>query len=117
MKEEPVKIQTLKLRGELTIEDMLKIKGLVAEYLKAGLVHVVLNLENVSHVHLAGLTVLVERAQRLRDYSGDLKLVGLSPYLKHIFDLAGASRHFDFCANEEDAIKRFNLPPSKGTTK
>jgi anti-sigma B factor antagonist len=105
--EQPIRIQVLRLRGELNLEDMLKIKTLVAEYLKAGLVHVVLNLENVSHVHLAGLPVLSERAQRLREYGGDLKLVGLSPYLKHIFDLAGASPSFDFCRSEEDASVRF----------
>jgi anti-sigma B factor antagonist len=105
--EQPIRIQVLRLRGELNLEDMLKIKTLVAEYLKAGLVHVVINLENVSHVHLAGLPVLSERAQRLREYGGDLKLVGLSPYLRHIFDLAGVSPQFDFCKNEEDATVRF----------
>ncbi len=102
-----IRIQVLRLRGELNLEDALKIKNLVGEYLKAGLVHVVLNLENVSHVHLAGLPVLGERAQRLREYGGDLKLVGLSPYLRHIFDLAGASPLFDFCRTEEEASNRF----------
>ena len=105
--EQPIRIQVLRLRGELNLEDMLKIKTLVAEYLKAGLVHVVINLENVSHVHLAGLPVLSERAQRLREYGGDLKLVGLSPYLRHIFDLAGATPQFDLCKNEEEASNRF----------
>ena len=106
--EQPIRIQVLRLRGELNLEDMLKIKTLVAEYLKAGLVHVVINLENVSHVHLAGLPVLSERAQRLREYGGDLKLVGLSPYLRHIFDLAGATSQFDLCKNEEEASNRFS---------
>lgn len=106
--EQPIRIQVLRLRGELNLEDMLKIKTLVAEYLKAGLVHVVINLENVSHVHLAGLPVLSERAQRLREYGGDLKLVGLSPYLRHIFDLSGASPVFDFCKSEEEATQRFS---------
>jgi anti-sigma B factor antagonist len=105
--EQPIRIQVLRLRGELNLEDMLKIKTLVAEYLKAGLVHVVLNLENVSHVHLAGLPVLGERAQRLREYGGDLKLVGVSPYLRHVFDLAGVSPQFDFCRSEEVASNRF----------
>jgi len=106
--EQAIRIQVLRLRGELNLEDMLKIKTLVAEYLKAGLVHVVLNLENVSHVHLAGLPVLSERAQRLREYGGDLKLVGMSAYLRHIFDLAGATPQFDLCGSEEEAADRFS---------
>ena len=46
--------------------------------------------------------------QVLREYGGDLKLVGLSPYLRHIFDLAGASPQFDFCRTEEEASDRFS---------
>jgi anti-sigma B factor antagonist len=106
--EQPIRIQVLRLRGELTLEDSLKIKNLLAEYLKAGLVHVVLNLENVSHVHLSGLPVFVERAKRLREYGGDLKLVGLSQYLTHILELAGCSRDFDLCRSEEEASHRFS---------
>ncbi len=106
--EQPIRIQVLRLRGELTLEDALKIKNLIAEYLKGGLVHVVLNLENVSHIHLSGLPVFIERARRLREYGGDLKLVGLSAYLNHILELAGATRDFDFCRSEEEATIRFS---------
>lgn len=105
--EQAIRIQVLRLRGELNLEDALKIKALLGEYLKAGSVHVILNLENVSHIHLAGLPVLGERAQRLKAYGGDLKLVGASPYLRHIFDLAGASQQFEFCRSEEEAGARF----------
>jgi anti-anti-sigma factor len=106
--EQPIRIQILRLRGELNLEDVLKIKHLLAEYLKGGLVHVILNLENVSHIHLSGLPVLVERAGRMREYGGDLKLVGMSSYLQHIMDLAGVSKHFDLCPNEEAASARFS---------
>ena len=68
----------------------------------------VLNLENVSHIHLSGLPVFVERARRLREYGGDLKLVGLSTYLMHILELAGSARDFDFCRSEEEASARFS---------
>lgn len=106
--EQPIRIQVLRLRGELTLEDSLKIKTLIGEYLKGGLVHVILNLENVSHIHLSGLPVFVERARRLREYGGDMKLVGLSAYLNHILELAGVSKDFDFCRNEEEASVRFS---------
>ncbi len=106
--EQSIRIQVLRLRGELNLEDALKIKNLLAEYVKGGLVHVVLNLENVSHIHLSALPVFVERTRRLREYGGDLKLVGLTSYLRHILDLAGLSREFDFCVSEEEATLRFS---------
>ena len=106
--EQPIRIQILRLRGEMNLEDILKVKHLLSEYLKGGLVHVILNLENVSHIHLSGLPVLVERAGRMREYGGDLKLAGLSSYMQHIFELAGVSRSFDICSDEEVASSRFS---------
>lgn len=107
MTDTPIRIQVLRLRGEITLEDAAKLKNLIAEYLKAGNVHVVLSLKAVTHVHLSGMPILVERARRLREYGGDLKLVGVSTYLRHILELAGCNKEFDFCATEEEAQERF----------
>lgn len=100
-------MQILALNGEITLEDCLKIKNLLKEYIMAGRVRVALDLSKVTHIHLAGLPALVERAQRLREYDGGLKLVGLSTYLRHIFQLAGALDQFDVCANVDEAQKHF----------
>lgn len=104
----PIRIQVLRLRGELTVQDTLKIKALIGEYLKEGFAHVILNLECVHHVQLAGIAILAERAQLMRACGGDLKLVGLSKYLTHMWDLAGYSHRFDFCGTEEEATSRFS---------
>lgn len=104
---EPMRLQVLKLRGELNLEDMLKIKQLCEEYLRAGLVFVILDLEGVGHIHLAGLPQLVQTARKLREYGGDLKLAAVSPYLRHIIQLAGAALDLDQTEDMETAIKRF----------
>ena len=100
-------IQIIKLRGELNLEDILKVRNLINEYMKSGAIHIIVELTEATHVHLSGIPVLVERADRLREYGGDLKLVGLSQYLRHIIDLSGASSRFDFCATEEEAVSKF----------
>jgi anti-sigma B factor antagonist len=102
-----IRMQILRLRGELTSDDAHRINNLLSEYVKASLVHVILNLENVTHMQAAGLPVLQRRAKALRDCGGDLKLVGLSPYLKHLVDLAGYYSQFDVCDSEEEAGCRF----------
>lgn len=111
--DEPVRVQVLRLRGELTLEDCLKIKKLIDEYLKAGLVHVALVMKDVSHIHLSGLPVLSERARRLREYGGDLKLAGLSTYLMHILELAGAKNNFDCLQTELEALEKFQNAPAR----
>lgn len=105
--EAPIRIQVLRMRGELTLEDLAKVRALLTEYLRAGLVHVLLNFERVDHVHLGGMPVLGERCQRLREYGGDLKICGASPYLRHVFELSGLGKAFEFCVDEEEAAKRF----------
>ena len=62
---EEIKVQVLQLRGELNIEDVGKICNLLSDYLRAGLVHVVIDLDRVTHIHLAALPMLVNRADRL----------------------------------------------------
>lgn len=105
--ETALRVQILRLRGELSLEDTLRVKHLVGEYLHAGLIHVVLDLTKVTHVHLAGLPVLGERAQKLRQYGGDLKLVGASPYTRHLFDLAGVASNFEWYVDADQAYQRF----------
>jgi anti-sigma B factor antagonist len=105
--ESGIRMQILRLRGELTSDDAHRINNLLSEYVKASLVHVILNLENVSHMQPGALPILQRRARSLRECGGDLKLVGLSPYLKHLVDLAGYYSQFDVCDNEEEAGCRF----------
>lgn len=101
-------MQVLRLRGELNLEDVRKIESLLGTYLQGGLVHVVLNLENVTHVSLEAIPLLARRTRVLRDCGGDVKLVGLSSYLQHMWDLAGYSNQFNFCSSEEEAGLRFS---------
>ena len=97
----------LNLRGELNLEDILKIKHLISEYMKGGLFNIILNMERVSHIHLSGLVVLVERAERLQQYKGDLKIVGMSNYMKHIVELTGVSKRLNCYPSQELAEKAF----------
>jgi anti-anti-sigma factor len=101
------RIQVLRLRGELNLEDLLKVRNMIDEYLRAGLVNIVLDLANVSHIHLAGVPVLVAKAHQLRDYKGDLKLCNASSYIRHILGLAGAGEEFALKESQEAAVKAF----------
>lgn len=107
MMQTEIRVQILRLRGEMTLGDVDKVQALVSSYIKAGRVHVLLNLENVPHFQEVVLPPLGGLARRLREYGGDLKLVGVSPYLQQLFDLAGCGRAFDFCPDEDLAAQHF----------
>lgn len=103
----PMRIQILRLRGELGLEQIGSVSGMLGAYLKAGLVNVLLDLTHVDHIEQAVLPALNVRAVRLREYGGDLKLVGASPYIRNLLDLAGVSKSFDWCTSEDEAAQRF----------
>jgi len=68
---------------------------------------VVLNFKAVSHVSLGGIAKLAQRNRRFRSLSGEIKLVGLTPYVANLFTLVGALSQFDASFSEEEAIARF----------
>ena len=62
---------------------------------------VVLNFRQVKHVSLNAISMLVERNLRFRALGGELKLVGLIPYVGNLFKLVGAFSQFDVVGDEE----------------
>jgi anti-anti-sigma factor len=101
------RVQVLRLRGELNLEDQMKIRDLLEEFLRAGVVNVVLDLEQVTHLHMTGLPVLVRKARQLRDYKGDLKLAGASEYITHLLQLAGMGNEFGSHPDADAAVQAF----------
>ena len=69
---------------------------------------VVLNLKSVDHINYLSIGVLLERLKLLRNLNGDLKLAGMSPFLRDIFKVVGMDRFFEDYTSLEDAIESFD---------
>ena len=106
--------KVFQIKGEIDLEDSLQLSTLISEELKKGITKIVLDLSKVDHLHVQGIPFLAERAYRLREYGGDMKLVGASEYLKNVIILTEFQQAFDYCKSEGDAIKKFeNEIPSR----
>lgn len=103
-----VNVHVLRLAGEITLHDVMNLKTMLAEYMKAGRPCVALDFTRVTHLHLSAVPVLVERAQRLREYGGDLKIFAMSSYLNRIADLAGLKPAILTYATENDVLHAFS---------
>ena len=101
------RVETVLLEGELSEQE------LVAEELTRragrGARLLVLDFSEVPHLNYRGVRPLMERAAQLRRAGGDVKLSGLSPYLKAIFRAAGAHDAFEFYPHLSDARAAFAL--------
>ncbi len=100
-------ITVLRLAGEIGSSEMDALLGVMNDMVLTNRSEVVLNFSHVSHISLNVISVLAERKQRFQALGGDIKLVGLAPYVANLFKLVGAYSFFDVLASEDEAVNRF----------
>ena len=100
-------VTVLRLAGDISPSDMDEVIRELTELALSNHNKVILNFRQVKHVSLGAISKLAERSLRFRGLGGDVKLVGLIPYVANLFKLVGAFSHFDIAADEEEAVSRF----------
>ena len=79
----------------------------IAERVFAGQPMVVLDMSNVPLVDSAGLEMLLDIQQTLRESAGVLKLSGLSQLCQDIFRVTGLAERFETFSDTKAAIRSF----------
>ncbi|MBF8254622.1 MAG: anti-sigma factor antagonist [Deltaproteobacteria bacterium] len=85
-----------------------RIKNAIGSLIEKERIKVVLNLKAVDHINYLSIGVLLERLKLLRNLNGDLKLSGMSPFLRDIFKVVGMDRFFEEYTSLEDAVASFD---------
>lgn len=67
-----------------------------------------INLTEVPYMDSAGLGVLVSGLKNTNRKSGDLRVYGLQPDVKNIFELTRLNKVFQIFDNEETALESFS---------
>ena len=101
-------VTVLRLQGDISVGDMDSLIQVLTDLVLENKNKVVLNFRQVKHVSLNAISKLVERNLRFRSLGGELKLVGLIPYVANLFKMVGAYSHFDVAADEDEAVARFD---------
>ena len=94
--------------GDLAFREMTRTKNVIGGLIEKDRLKVVLNLRAVDHINYLSIGVLLERLKLLRNLNGDLKLAGMSPFLRDIFKVVGMDRFFEDYTSLEDAIESFD---------
>ena len=66
---------------------------------------VVADLTKVSFIDSSGLATLIEALRGMATYGGKLRLVGLAPAVKNLFQLSNLTSIFDIRDSREDALE------------
>jgi anti-sigma B factor antagonist len=101
-------ISVIDVTGDIDFREMIRIKNVIGSLIERDQTKVILNLKAVDHINYLSIGVLVERLKILRNLNGDLKLAGMSPYLRDIFRVVGMDAFFENYTSLEDAIDSFD---------
>ncbi|NIA12922.1 MAG: anti-sigma factor antagonist [Nitrospiraceae bacterium] len=101
------KVTVLRFEGDIDRQgvDLLRVALLACVKEKRG--RVVVNLSGVREVSIMGVGVLVERRRQLRAIGGDIKLVGLSLFVKRVLEMASVNALFSIHDTEAQALEGF----------
>jgi len=87
-----------------------RIREEINTLLGQGKIRIILDCSRISRINSTALGILVGRLRRARHLGGDIKIVGLLPDVRGIFDVTGASRVFRIFADEASALADFARP-------
>jgi anti-anti-sigma factor len=104
IREETVdEVRVLGLSGRLDTDTSADLELAVQDLIDAGGSHFVIDLSGVGYVSSAGLRVLLMLGKSV-DGKGSLRLCGLNPTVRQVFDVAGFTQLFAIFANRDAVL-------------
>ncbi len=76
-------------------------------------VRLVIGFDRLDYISSSGLRVLLAALKKTKKQQGDVRLAGMQPYIKEIFDVAGFTPLFNIFENETMAANSFGTGGAK----
>jgi anti-sigma B factor antagonist len=73
----------------------------------SGTVRIVVDCEKLNYISSAGLGVFMSFIEEVRDRGGDIKICGLTPKVRHTFEILGFQDIFEMLDDQQTALQRF----------
>jgi anti-anti-sigma factor len=104
-----LKVFQMNLEGEIDAAKMTEINRVIGQLIKGEMYGLILNFESAEHVHFTLLPALVEEKKRIQSFGGDIRLAGMSEYIKNIFRTTGVLEVFQVFDTAQQAAKSFGV--------
>jgi anti-anti-sigma factor len=115
IREETVdEVRVLGLTGRLDTDTSADLELAVQDLIDAGGRHFVIDLSGVGYVSSAGLRVLLMLGKSV-DGKGSLRLCGLNPTVRQVFDVAGFTQLFAISANRDAILAAVSPKPARAS--
>ncbi|MFA6142928.1 MAG: STAS domain-containing protein [Candidatus Omnitrophota bacterium] len=96
-----------RIDGEVDINSSPDIKKSFDKLISKKTPKIVVDLFKVTYVDSSGLATLVEILKNMKTYGGRMRLVGLTPKIKSLFEITKLEKLFEILGTEDEAISTF----------
>jgi len=101
-------IQVIEVSGEIDFNTSRDLRDKFQEFVEKKCSKLLVNLKKVSYIDSSGLATFVEALQKMGRMGGKLILVGLTPAVRGVFEIAKLDTIFTLEDSEERAISSLN---------
>jgi len=101
-------LHVISLSGRLDAYSSTELERKLNSLIDAGQVKQVISLDKLEYISSSGLRVFLAALKKARSQQGDIKLAGLKPFVKEVFDITGFTQFFDLSDTEEAAVNAFS---------
>lgn len=106
-------ISVLHLEGFLDAHTAPVFEQAIQSELDANNARLVVDGEKLTYISSAGLGVFMGFIEEIREHGGDLKICGLTPKVRQIFEILGFQAIYDMVETVPDAVQRFAGNPTR----
>lgn len=106
-------LSIIQLEGYLDAHTAPQFEQAIQSEIDAGRYRIVVDCEKLTYISSAGLGVFMSFIEELREQGGDIKICGLTPKVRQVFDILGFAEIYDICDARAGAVQRFAEAPVK----
>jgi anti-sigma B factor antagonist len=110
-------IAVLSLDGYVDSATSLNMDEAIDSILRQGIYHVVVDLTKVGYISSAGWGVFISKIKDIRENGGGLKIAGMRPDVRDVFDLLGFGHIIEAHETVEEAVGAFEASRARSARK
>jgi anti-sigma B factor antagonist len=107
-------LSIIKLEGYLDAHTAPQFEQTIQTEMEAGRLRIIVDCEKLTYISSAGLGVFMSFIEEIRELGGDIKICGLTPKVRSVFEILGFTELFDICETQTEAVERFAKAAAQG---
>ncbi len=106
-------LSVISVEGFLDAHTAPEFESAIQSEIDAGRTLIIVDCEKLTYISSAGLGVFMGFIEEVREQDGDIKICGLTPKVRQVFEMLGFESVYDLCPDVDDAVQRFASTPMR----